>query len=195
MRIRAGSLKGRLLKSPRGEKIRPTSDKVKMAFFNIIGDCLKDVNFLDLFSGTGSIGLEALSRGAGRSIFVEKNRLSLEILRENIKLTGTQDRAQVLPLDIFGALKLLSKKGESFEIIYLDPPYDYQGTAKVLQYLYREDLVKEGGIISLERSGRDGRDGLEKVPFRPWKKKVYGNVFLLIFKKEYISTLDEVNLH
>ena len=199
MRISAGKFKGRLLKSPSGKKIRPTSAKVKEAFFNIIGGCFENINFLDLFSGTGSIGLEALSRGAECAFFVENNRFSLEALRKNIEFTGIQARAQILPLDVRRALQLLSKKKESFEIIYIDPPYDYQEVTKILNYLHREGLVKEGGIIGVERSsqkGRAGEIGLEKVPFHLWKKRAYGNTLLLIFinaqsrqnqKRRYLS--------
>lgn len=196
MRIRAGKFKGMLLKSPRGKKIRPTSARVKEAFFNIIGGYLENVNFLDLFSGTGSIGLEALSRGAERAFFVEKDRLSLETLRKNIEFTGTQARAQILPLEVRRALQFLSKKRESFEIIFIDPPYDYQDVTKILNYLHREGLVKEGGIIGVERSGlqrsQTGEMGLEKVPFYLWKKRIYGNTLLLIFKNEQISTPDGI---
>ena len=181
MRIRAGFLKGRVLKKPRDKNIRPTSDKVKAAFFNIIGARLLDACFLDLFSGTGNIGLEALSRGAQCAVFVENSRHSLKILQGNIKLTATEDRTQVLTADIFKSLKYLHQGNRSFKLVYLDPPFNYRETIKVLEFLFRGSLVKKGGIVALERSSRGGGE-LEKTPFNPWKTKVYGSVSLFFFK-------------
>lgn len=110
MRIVAGIAKGKLLKSPKGRKSRPTSSKVKSAFFNIIGDSIHNAGFLDLFSGTGNVGIEALSRGAERVVFVEKDSGSVQLLRQNIILTGMQEFATVLPYDVCRAMKTLGKK-------------------------------------------------------------------------------------
>ncbi len=156
MKISAGKYKGRILKSPSGscKKIRPSSSRVKEAFFSMIGDCLEGIDFLDLFSGTGSIGLEALSRGAGRAIFVENDRLSLQALRKNIELTGTQAQTKILPLDAGRALYFLSKDKESFMVAYVDPPYKIASpdVLKIMHYLYQKSLIAAGGMIGVERS-------------------------------------------
>ena len=194
MRIGAGKYKGRLLKSLPGsdKRIRPSSAKVKEAFFNIISAYVKNTNFLDLFSGTGSIGLEALSRGMERVVFVEKNHLSLKVLRKNIDLIGVHSQTEILPLDAKRALQLLSKKKEYFEVVYLDPPYNFpdEDIADILYYLYSKELVKAEGIIGLERSSysyREKKDNkqkngfeIEKTSFSFWQKKFYGNTILLI---------------
>ncbi len=187
MRIRAGFLKGRVLKKPRGKGVRPTADKVKAAFFNIIGERLGNACFLDLFSGTGNVGLEALSRGAQCAVFVENNPLALQTLRGNIKLTATEKCVEVLTADILQSLKFLGKKNRSFEIVYLDPPFNYRGTTKVFEALSRESLVKEGGIVALERGTHEGGE-LGKTPFCPWKTKKYGSVSLLFFINERAVT-------
>lgn len=193
MRIGAGKYKGRLLRSLPGsdKRIRPSSAKVKEAFFNIIGGYIEYINFLDLFSGTGSIGLEALSRGMERVVFVEKNNFSLKILRRNIKLIDTHKQTEVLAIDAKHALQLLSKKKESFEVVYLDPPYSFpdQVIMNILNDLYCKGLVKAEGFIGLERNiNRRKNDhkqkmrlDLEKIPFTFWQKKIYGNTILFIF--------------
>ena len=196
MRISAGKYKGRLLKSPSGlgKKIRPSSARVKEAFFNIIGAHVRNAYFLDIFSGTGSIGLEALSRGAERVFFVENNRLSLGILRRNIKLTGVQAQVKILPLEVKRALYLLGKVKESFEVIYIDPPYSYPGReiVKILNYIRQKDLVKPEGIVAVERGGarsselldsHGSENELKRVPFSFWKKKIYGNTILFFYRE------------
>ncbi|RJX28627.1 MAG: 16S rRNA (guanine(966)-N(2))-methyltransferase RsmD [Dethiobacter sp.] len=194
MRIVAGSAKGRLLKSPRGRKIRPTSDKVKSAFFNITSDYINNASFLDLFSGTGNIGLEALSRGAGRAVFVEKDSYSVQLIRENILLTGMQKFATVLPCDVYRALKILGEKKELFNIIYIDPPYKYQGIEELVQLLSKENLVENGGIIAVERDShtRERETWLENSPFQPWQRKIYGNTLLVLLKNLEILNKDGV---
>ncbi len=184
MRIVAGSAKGRILKSPCGRKLRPTSVKVKTAFFNIVGDSIGDAGFLDLFAGTGNIGLEALSRGAERAVFVEKDKHTIQTLRQNIFRTDMQEFATVLAYDIFKALKVLERKSGKFDVVYIDPPYKYQGIAKILDTLYSKNLVNNGGIIVVERDKRAAEEEawLKKIPLLFWKRKVYGDTALVFLK-------------
>ena len=185
MRIVGGFAKGRPLKSPRGRTVRPTPNKVKAAFFNIIGDYIIDAKFLDLFSGIGNVGIEALSRGAGRAVFVEKNYNALHLLRQNI-WPDMQEFAVVLPYDLSHALKILKKNKEKFNIIYIDPPYKFRKIAEILFMLFTENLVESGGIIAVERGSRTGEEDVwpDDLPFRVWKIKVYGDTLLLLFKNE-----------
>jgi len=120
MRVTGGIGKGRKLNVPAGERVRPTSDKVKQALFNILGEKVDGALFLDLYAGTGGIGIEALSRGAGRVVFVDDARESLQVIKQNIELTGFGDRAQVVPSK---AESFLHKTSEIFDLIFLDPPY------------------------------------------------------------------------
>jgi len=121
MRVISGYSKGRVLKSPKGNNTRPTSDKVKGAFFNILSDYVHEAVFLDLFAGTGSIGIEALSRGAEKCVFIEKDPHAVTIIKANLLLTGMQNNGKILACNINRGLKILAKKKESFDIIYLDP--------------------------------------------------------------------------
>jgi 16S rRNA (guanine(966)-N(2))-methyltransferase RsmD len=166
MRIISGRLKGRILKLPRG--IRATSDKVRKALFDILGERVVNSEVLDLFAGSGSLGIEALSRGAKSVIFVEKDRRCLEKIKENLSVigllparrlpaskAGTSRGYRVMELDIFEAIKKLNRKTEKFDIIFLDPPY-YKGMAKKsLQTLFQYDILKPNGLIVAEHYKKD----------------------------------------
>lgn len=182
MRIISGSSRGRLLKSPRGKNIRPTSDKVKGAFFNILSDYVHKAVFLDLFAGTGSIGIEALSRGAERCVFVEKDPQSVRIIKANLNLTGMHNLGEVLACNVNRSLKILAKKKESFDIAYLDPPYKYNEISVILNLLHEHQLIINGGIVGIERDSRSLNAWSETNPFQLWQKKVYGNTVLIILK-------------
>ncbi len=125
------------MKVPSGSRVRPTSDKVKQALFNILGDRVTDAVFLDLYAGAGGIGIEALSRGASRVVFVDSSRSSLAVIKQNIARTGLGERAQVVPAE---AKAFLRKTSGPFDIIFLDPPY-----AEELQPLL--DLIAGSGIM------------------------------------------------
>ena len=152
MRVITGQAKGRFLKVPRGWGGRPTSDRVKESLFNILGPLVPGASFLDLFAGTGNVGIEALSRGASRAVFVENNRQAVRAIRENLAQTGLGDRAEVLPLDVLAAAGRL--KGQKFEIIFLDPPYGQGLEVQALEALVANDLVKENGLVVVEGSRR-----------------------------------------
>lgn len=124
LRIIGGALKGKKLLSFKGHKIRPTSDRVKESLFNIISERLeKGAAVLDLFAGSGNLGIEAMSRGAGRTCFVENDKKSLEILRKNIAHCGVSGSSEVIPLDARKGIAVLENRGDRFDIIFLDPPY------------------------------------------------------------------------
>lgn len=137
MRVTGGTGRGRRLKAPPGLRVRPTSDKVKQALFNILGEKVAGAAFLDLFAGAGGIGIEALSRGAGRVVFVDDSRRSLDVIRENIGQTGFGDRAEVVASRAEAYLK---RTTERFDILFLDPPY-----AEELRPLL--ELISGAGIL------------------------------------------------
>ncbi len=126
------------MKAPSGLRVRPTSDKVKQALFNILGEKVRGAAFLDLFAGAGGIGIEALSRGAARVVFVDDSRRSLDIIKGNIEQTGFKDRAEVVASK---AEAYLRRTAERFDVLFLDPPY-----AKELKPLL--DLISGAGILS-----------------------------------------------
>lgn len=192
MRVVAGFAKGRLLKAPHGRKVRPTAGKVKSAFFDIIGNYIRNAHFLDLFSGVGSVGIEALSRGAKRAVFVEKNSNTVHLLHQNI-WKDMRALAVVLPYDVSRALKILKKKKETFNIVYIDPPYDYAPVLEILKQLFQENLVESGGIVAVERSRRSQQAWLENTPFQPWQIKIYGDTALVLFRNGSFETLQGLN--
>jgi 16S rRNA (guanine966-N2)-methyltransferase len=126
VRIIAGEFRGRRLVSPRGRSIRPTADRVREAIFNIISMHLAGARVLDLYAGTGALGLEALSRGAAGAVFIDQNVAAVRLIHENIRLCGVQDRTRVIHQPIGQALKILAAgRGgpELFDMVFLDPPY------------------------------------------------------------------------
>ncbi|MGB9825598.1 MAG: 16S rRNA (guanine(966)-N(2))-methyltransferase RsmD, partial [Desulfofundulus sp.] len=121
MRVIAGIAKKSRLKIPRGWKGRPTADRVKESLFNILSPLIPGSCFLDLYAGTGNVGIEALSRGAQRVVFVEQDKKAVRVIRDNLVHVGFSERAELLAQDVFLALRQLG--GQSFDVIFLDPPY------------------------------------------------------------------------
>lgn len=152
MRVIAGQAKGHKLKAPEGIKTRPTTDKIKESLFNILAPDLPDAVFLDLFSGSGGIGIEALSRGAKKAVFVDNSPVCSKIIAENLRFTKLVQKAQVYKLPVLAALDKLAANGEKFDIIFMDPPYEggYYGPA--LEKIAAWSLLAEGGLIICEHS-------------------------------------------
>lgn len=155
MRIFAGALKNRVLKSPKGLSTRPTMGMVREALFNICQYRIEGALFLDLFAGSGAMGLEALSRGAARAVFVEINRECVQCISDNIQKVGMAEQAQVLQGDVFAKIKALEKMGRAFDIIYADPPYEkgqegLQYGEKLVRAIDESALLKPGGLFFIE---------------------------------------------
>jgi len=158
MRVIAGSAGGRRLAAPKGNRVRPTADRVKEALFSMLLSrlgSLDGIDVLDLFAGTGNLGIEALSRGAGTAVFVDSHRQSQDIIRANLALTGLSARSSLLPVDALTALKRLSREQRLFDIIFMDPPYhELDLIQEVLGELSRSRLISEQGIVILESNGK-----------------------------------------
>lgn len=155
MRIIAGHARGRPLKVPRGKSTRPTTDRVREALFSMIAaDLPADVSVLDLFAGSGALGLEALSRGAGFAVFVEPDRLALSCLRGNIRAAGLAADARVLPCAAERALTRLQQEGQRFAVAFLDPPYASDLLASSLASLFRRNLMRPEALLVCEHSSR-----------------------------------------
>ena len=146
MRIIGGTARGRKLKEPYGESIRPTSDMVKESVFNIVQFDIEGRTVLDLYAGTGQLGIEAISRGARSCIFVDKDPTAAKLIRENVKICGFQDNAHIFARD---ALAYLKGNGK-FDLIILDPPYDTDLAAKTLMKIIEFDKLNLNGIIICE---------------------------------------------
>ncbi len=150
MRVIAGTYKSRLLAAPRGLSVRPTGDRARESLFAVLGEEVREGPFLDLFAGTGAVGLEALSRGAPAAIFVERDRAALAALRRNVGSLHAEDLCRILPLDWRAALSRLAAEGADFTAVFADPPYD-GGLAAAS--LLSEDLgaiLRPGGILVVE---------------------------------------------
>jgi 16S rRNA (guanine966-N2)-methyltransferase len=155
MRVIAGTYRSRILKSLKGLALRPTRDRLRETLFNVLGSGVAGARFLDLFAGTGAIGIEALSRGAAAVAFVEKHAPAAALIRRNLDSLGIEAGATVLAIDALRGLETLAKKinaaGTGFDYVFLDPPYaaaeDY---TRVLKFLGSTDLVATGGIIVAE---------------------------------------------
>ncbi|MBN1892782.1 MAG: 16S rRNA (guanine(966)-N(2))-methyltransferase RsmD [Clostridiales bacterium] len=153
-RIVSGKYKGTRLNAPKGDKTRPTSDKVKEALFSIIQMRIPRARFLDLFAGSGQIGLEALSRGAGESVMVEHSRGAGAVIRSNIEKLHAEQETEIICADVFRALRILGEAGRKFDIIYMDPPYAEAASyfPKIASVVSGFDLLSEGGMLIIEHS-------------------------------------------
>ena len=149
MRVIAGEAKGRRLRPVPGNVTRPITDRVKGALFNILGERVAGASVLDLFAGTGSVGIEALSRGAQRTVFVEQDRRALRTIRENLHATHLRERAVIIPRDVFDYLARLRPE-EKFDIIYVAPP-QYRGLwARTLRALDRKTPLTPQGVVIVQ---------------------------------------------
>ena len=162
MRVISGNLRGKKLFSPKGQKLRPTSDRVKEAIFDILQDQFQGQKVLDLFAGTGALGIESLSRGASRAVFVEESPQSLGVLRRNIEECRLKEQAEVLGQKVLPALRILEARGEAFEFIFLDPPYDRGEARRVLEALSRSPILTPGTLIIAEHSLLEE---IDSIPF------------------------------
>ncbi len=158
MRITAGIHKGRKLASLPGIGTRPTSGKVREAIFNICRPVVADANVLDLFAGTGALGLEALSRGAGKAVFVDSDRRGIEIIRKNIAACRETDRTTVIRADITANLNMLPAAGIHFDIVFMDPPYLSHAVHPALHNLAATGTLTTGARVIVEH------DPYENIP-------------------------------
>lgn len=172
MRVIAGSAKRLQLKTIDGLDTRPTTDRIKETLFNMISHQLADSMFLDLFSGSGAIGIEALSRGAACAVFVEQSKKAMDCIKDNLTYTKLYDRAQLYETDVIHALGQLEQK-KCFDYIFMDPPYDQLLEKKVLEYLSGSKLLSEDGIIIVEASLETDFSYVETLGFQIIKEKIY----------------------
>lgn len=150
MRIVAGSAKGRKIESPKGRDVRPTGDRVREALFSSIAFRLRDARVLDLFAGTGALGLEAVSRGAASSVFVDRSKRSVEIIRRNIAACGFGPRCEVFPRDALLAIPHFKTSNQRFDLVFLDPPYAGEMLEKALAALVDAAVLSDDVLISAE---------------------------------------------
>ena len=180
MRVISGKARGISLKTPDGMLTRPTADRVKEAMFSIIQFDIPGAKVLDLFAGTGQLGIEALSRGATSAVFIDQNKNANQLIRENLKKTKLDDSATVIQSDY---LQYLLRCNERFNIVFLDPPYAEEFLENSLKIITEIDILQTGGIIVCERP-LDKALSLEFSGFSRSKDYKYGNTLLAIYRKE-----------
>lgn len=183
MRVIAGSAKRLQLKTIDGIDTRPTTDRIKETLFNMISEYLADSYFLDLFSGSGAIGIEALSRGAAHAVFVEQSKKAMDCIRENLKHTKLADRARLYETDVFNALSRM-ETNRKFDYIFMDPPYNQLLEKRVLEYLSTSDILSDDGIIIVEASLETDFSYVTELGFSIIKEKEYKTNKHVFLEKE-----------
>lgn len=181
VRVISGEAGGLKLKTLKGRETRPTSDMVKGGLFNMISPYTKDTRFLDLFCGTGSLGIEALSRGAKSSYFVDSSSASIAVVKENLAHTKLSEKAFVIQSDVFNAINKLSHNAEIFDIIFLDPPYNAGFEGDVLIRLSESGIIRDDGMVIIET------DYTSRLPEKAgrliWEKdRRYGRTLLSFYR-------------
>lgn len=152
MRVVSGSCKGHPLKAVPGSTTRPTTDKVKEAIFNIIGPYFNGGLVLDLFGGSGGLGIEALSRGMDKAIFVDRDSKAVQVIRQNVESCRLVDRVEIYRNDAERALKALVKRELSFDVILLDPPYKDQKVVSLIDIIDQQGLLSKKGLVMVEHA-------------------------------------------
>ncbi|MBI5187897.1 MAG: 16S rRNA (guanine(966)-N(2))-methyltransferase RsmD [Nitrospirae bacterium] len=190
MRISGGLVKGRQTATKRlfskaleSEELRPTSSKVKEALFDIIRDRIEGASFVDLYAGTGTVGLEALSRGAGKAVFVEPNALRVGAIKENADRFGFHERTVVVKGRAYEFLKKASAEKESFDIFFLDPPYYSEEIIKILPLIGEKGLLNDSGTVVVEHFFK------RKLPevageLKMFKSYRYGDTMLTLYRRK-----------
>ena len=183
MRIIAGTARSLPLRAPEGMDTRPTSDQIKETLFNMLQYDIPGCYFLDLFAGSGQIGLESLSRGGEYTIFVENNRKAAKCVEENINFTKFDKNSRLIVSDVISALYTIEGKYK-FDIVFMDPPYNKELEKDVLKYLSTSSLLKDDSIIIVEASLETNFDYVEELGFEITKYKKYKtNVHVFLSKK------------
>jgi len=155
VRVTGGSLKGKKLSPLRGLNIRPTSDYVRESIFNILIGMVEDAVVLDLFAGTGSLGIESLSRGASKAAFVDKAPQAIKVISRNVHACVLEGRSHILKRNVFWGLDFLKPISQAFDLIFVDPPYEKDFAKRTLQLLDDAEIISPGADIVVEHSSRE----------------------------------------
>ncbi len=180
MRVITGSAKGRRLKMPKGGKTRPAMNKVKGSTFNIISKLVPNARFLDLFAGSGNLGIEALSRGASFAAFVDSSRECTKTIKENLEITKLNEKGRVFTMDCLKFLR--SKKLDAFDVVFIDPPYLKGLLEPILQYLPQSPLFHQETLFIIERQKKDNLNLEEKPYLRMTDERSFGDTVSTFFK-------------
>lgn len=181
MRIISGKARGHALKAPKGLNTRPTTDRVKESIFNIIQSRLNESVVIDLFSGSGNLGIESLSRNANKAYFVDNNINSINSINENLKKTSLIDSSVVYQMDVIAAIEKIANQNIKADIIFLDPPYSKNLVTPILEKIFCSEILHLDGIIIVEHRKTDevpsNINGLQK-----YRTKKYGDIAVSFYE-------------
>jgi len=185
LRIISGSARGRRLLSPKNSLIRPTADRVKESLFNILNGliaCYDSCRTLDIFAGTGNLGIEALSRGAAYAFFIDNHKESVALVIKNLRMLGFDDRGRVIEREALSALRSLDKMKAPFQLVFIDPPYRQGLAERVMQFLATSALIDGNSLVIVEISSNE----LLPTAFdnlREFDRRVYGDTAIVFFRR------------
>jgi 16S rRNA (guanine(966)-N(2))-methyltransferase RsmD len=186
MRVIGGAARGRRLKVPKGQAVRPTAARVKESLFNILPHDFSGLRVLDLFAGSGNVSIEALSRGAAKAVLIDESPRSAAVIRDNLSRLGLSERAQVWTAPVLRSLRKLAKSRETFDLIFLDPPYDRELVGATLSTIGQCHLLSDAGKVVAEHSAREPvRARYADLVLNDQRR--YGDTLLSFFKKEMTS--------
>lgn len=177
LRIIAGIAKGKRLKTRKTKNLRPATEFIREAFFNIIGPRIIDQTFLDLFAGSGSMGIEALSRGAGEAVFIERDPQTAALIRENLTLVGFQNQGYVYAVDVFKGITHLKREKNQFNFIFVDPPFRKNLVEPTLKIIFKSNILKPGGLVVARSAFNEEFTNI----FKPYREEKYGVSILRFF--------------
>ena len=184
MRVISGTSRGKKLIALDSENTRPTLDRVKEALFNILQFNVKDSIVLDLFSGTGALGIEALSRGAKEAIFCDNSRDAINVIKKNIEGTRNQEKSIIINDDFKVVIEKLINENKKIDIVFLDPPYKTNYAITALQKIIMSDLLTEDGIVVIETDDMTKESEILKIEnVEILDKRKYGSVWLIFIRK------------
>ncbi len=181
IQVLSGKFKSRRLTLPKGDETRPTTSQMRQAVFNICQNIVEDADFLDICAGSGSMGIEALSRGAKSATFIDSSRFAVQAIRDNLKALKLD--CEVLTADAVTSLKKLENQSMHFSLVYFDPPYTQEKghsalTQEVLLFLDKSSLLQEDALLFMEESGQFSLDLLELQNLKLISKRRFGNSYL-----------------
>jgi len=183
MKVISGLLKGRNISGYNIDGTRPTMDRVKESLFAMIQDYLKGSIVLDLFAGSGQLGIEAISNGAKHCFFIDNNKEAINTIKNNIQNLNIKNKSTIVLSDWKKSLNDFSKQNIKFDIIFIDPPYDYDVYEKILEKVITMDILNDNGLIILEHSNLNFKDKYSNLTL--YKEKKYGNKSVNIYKKDW----------
>ncbi|MDR2832868.1 MAG: 16S rRNA (guanine(966)-N(2))-methyltransferase RsmD [Streptococcaceae bacterium] len=182
MRVVSGDFRGRRLKSLPGDNTRPTTDKVKESIFNMIGPFFDGGLALDLFAGSGGLGIEAVSRGVDKAYLIDRNFGAIKVIKENVAITKVPEKFEIIKMDAKKALQKFQEEALIFDLVFLDPPYAKQEIIEIILAMQTNNLLDENALIICEADKKVDLP-IEIGEFAEYKRQIYGITQVVIYER------------